>query len=80
MGQIGYSSGFGFQSTYGTWHSNFEVYLPWPDGGFFAQFWHDGVKWNGPVVIAGRPLTSVAATRVASSQRVVATEISNWPR
>lgn len=60
MGQIGYSSGFGFQSTYGTWHSNFEVYLPWPDGGF-AQFWHDGVKWNGPVVIAGRPLASVAA-------------------
>ena len=57
MGQIGYSSGFAFQSSFGTWQ-NRELFIPWPSGGI-AHFWYDS-KWNGPAIIGSDKVTSLA--------------------
>lgn len=55
--QIGYASGFAFQSTYGP--GNYEVFIPWPDGGM-AHYWYDG-KWHGPVQFGSGTVVSVSA-------------------
>lgn len=56
-GQIGYSSGFAFQSTYGS--GNYEVFIPWPEGGM-AHYWYDG-SWHGPVRFGSGSVVSVSA-------------------
>lgn len=56
-GQIGYSSGFAFQSTYGS--GNYEVFIPWPGGGV-AHYWYDGT-WHGPVLFGSGTVVSVSA-------------------
>lgn len=56
-GQIGYASGFAFQSTYGS--GNYEVFIPWPEGGM-AHYWYDGT-WRGPVQFGSGNVISVSA-------------------
>jgi hypothetical protein len=56
MGQIGYSSGFAFQSTFK--NKNLEVFIPWPEGGI-AHYWRNH-KWNGPVLFGTGSYRSVA--------------------
>ncbi|MER7244799.1 hypothetical protein [Kribbella sp. NPDC000426] len=48
MGQIGLSSGFAQQGSYGP--GNWELVIPWPDGGF-AAFYRDDSGWHGPLVV-----------------------------
>lgn len=62
MGQIGYSSGFAFESSFGP--GNHELFIPWVAGGF-AHFWRDRSTWDtlhfqGPVIYGSGQLTSLA--------------------
>jgi hypothetical protein len=48
MGQIGYSSGFAFQSSFS--EGNLEVFIPWDPSGFAHYFSDDSETWSGPVI------------------------------
>ena len=62
MGQIGYSSGFAFESSFGP--GNHELFIPWAAGGF-AHYWRDRASWDtlhfqGPVLYGSGPIISLA--------------------
>lgn len=62
MGQIGYSSGFAFESSFGP--GNHELFIPWVAGGF-AHFWRDRATWDtldfqGPVIYGSGQISSLA--------------------
>ncbi|HEX7167586.1 MAG TPA: DUF3892 domain-containing protein [Acidimicrobiales bacterium] len=63
MGQIGFASGFAFQSSFGGDDydlGNYEVFIPWRDGGF-AHWWYDGRgRWHGPALFGSGTAISVA--------------------